>query len=90
MAPIDNFSRATARWPDRSAVEISHVDRIEQISYAKLADTVRAVVAGPKSTDPNPQSRVGICADNHFEHLLGWLGCFAAGKVWLPLNPLNG
>ena len=90
MAPIDNFFRAAALWPDRVAVEIGHVDRIEQISYAKLADMVRAVAAGLQSIDPHPQSRVGICAYNHFEHLLGWLGCFAAGKVWVPLNPRNG
>ena len=90
MAPIDNFFRAAALWPDRAAVEIGHVDRIEQISYAKLADMVRAVAAGLQSIDPHPQSRVGICAYNHFEHLLGWLGCFAAGKVWVPLNPRNG
>ncbi|MGB1758216.1 MAG: class I adenylate-forming enzyme family protein, partial [Candidatus Puniceispirillaceae bacterium] len=90
MAPIDNFFRAAALWPDRAAVEIDHVDRIEQISYAELADMVRAVAAGLQSIDPHPQSRVGICAYNHFEHLLGWLGCFAAGKVWVPLNPRNG
>ena len=90
MVPIDNFSRAAALWPDRAAVEISHVDRIEQINYAKLADMVRTVVAGLKSIDPHPQSCVGICADNHFENLLGWLSCFAAGKDWAPLNLLNG
>ena len=36
MAPIDNFFRAAALWPDRAAVEIGHVDRIEQIGYASL------------------------------------------------------
>ncbi len=90
MTPIENFFRAAALWPDRAAVEIAHIDRIEQISYAALADMVRAVAAGLQSIDPDPQSRVGICAYNHFEHLLGWLGCFAAGKIWVPLNPRNG
>ncbi len=90
MAPVDNFFRAAALWPDRVAVEIAHADRIEQISYATLAEMVRAVATGLQSIDPHPQSRVGICAYNHFEHLLGWLACFTAGKIWVPLNPRNG
>ena len=90
MLPIDNFFRAAALWPDRAAVEIAHVNRVEQISYAELANMVRAVAAGLQSIDSHPQSCVGICAHNHFEHLLGWLACFAAGKVWVPLNPRNG
>ena len=35
-------------------------------------------------------SRVGICARNTVEHLLALLATFAAGKVWVPLNPRNG
>ena len=46
--------------------------------------------AGLQSIDSHPQIRAGICAYNHFEHLLGWLGFFAAGKIWLPLSPRNG
>ena len=56
MLPIDNFFRAAALWPDRVAVEIAHVDRIEEIKYAKLADMARAVAAGLQSIDPQPQS----------------------------------
>ena len=62
MAPIDNFFRAAALWPNRTAVEIGHVDHIEQISYAKLADMVKAVALGLQSIDQHPQSSVGICA----------------------------
>ena len=90
MLPIDNFFRAAALWPDRIAVEIADADRCQQISYAALADMTRAMAAGLQAIDPQPQSRVGICAYNNFEHLLAWLGCFAAGKVWVPLNPRNG
>ena len=37
-----------------------------------------------------PRTANPFCAYNSFEHLLGWLATFAAGKVWIPLNPLNG
>ena len=37
-----------------------------------------------------PGSRVGICARNTLEHLLALLATYAAGKVWVPLNPRNG
>jgi acyl-CoA synthetase (AMP-forming)/AMP-acid ligase II len=33
---------------------------------------------------------VGICARNTVEHLLALLATYAAGKVWVPLNPRNG
>ena len=90
MLPIDNFFRAAALWPDRIAVEIADADGCQQISYAALADMTRAMATGLQAINLQPQSRVGICAFNNFEHLLAWLGCFAAGKVWVPLNPRNG
>ena len=90
MMPIDNFFRSAARWPDRIAVEISNGANQRSISYAELAASVNALAAGLQTIDPAPQSRVGICAYNSFEHLLGWLAAYAAGKVWVPLNPRNG
>jgi fatty-acyl-CoA synthase len=90
MFPIDNFFRAASLWPHRAAVEIDGPDGRRAISYKALATMARAVGAGMQAIDPTPQSRVGICGYNSFEHLLGWLGCFAAGKVWVPLNPRNG
>jgi acyl-CoA synthetase (AMP-forming)/AMP-acid ligase II len=90
MLPIDNFFRAAALWPDRVAFEIAYADGCQQISYAAQAHMTRAMAAGLQAINPQPQSRVGICANNNFEHLLAWLGCFAPGKVWVPLNPRNG
>ena len=81
MLPINNFFRAATLWPDLNAVEIADTDRCQQTSYAALAEMTRAMAAGLQAIDPQPQSRVGICAYNNFEHLLAWLGCFAAGKV---------
>ena len=90
MMPIDNFFRAAARWPDRPAVEISTGKELRKISYKNLANQVNALAAALQKIDSKPQTRVGICAYNSFEHLLGWLATFAAGKVWVPLNPRNG
>ena len=90
MLPIDNFFRAAACWPERTAVEISTENEERKISYYDLANQVNALAAAIQAVDPEPQSRVGICAYNSFEHLLGWLATYAAGKVWVPLNPRNG
>ena len=90
MLPIDNFFRAAACWPDRTAVEISTENEERKISYYDLVNQVNALAAALQAVDQKPQSRVGICAYNSFEHLLGWLATCAAGKVWVPLNPRNG
>lgn len=86
MLPIEHFFRAAARWPARIAVK----DGPCEITYGELARQVEALAAAFQSIDPTPQSRVGICAYNTLEHLLGWLATFAAGKIWIPLNPRNG
>ena len=90
MMPIDNFFRAVARWPDRPAVEIADGVLSRVITYKDLGDQVNALATALQAVDAAPQSRVGICAYNSFEHLLGWLATYAAGKVWVPLNPRNG
>ena len=90
MMPIDNFFRAVARWPDRPAVEIADGVLSRVITYKDLGDQVNALATALQAVDAALQSRVGICAYNSFEHLLGWLATYAAGKVWVPLNPRNG
>ena len=90
MMPIDNFFRLAARWPDRIAVEINDGADQRKITYGNLAKSVNALANALQTIDPSPQSRVGICAYNSFEHLLGWLATYAAGKIWVPLNPRNG
>ena len=60
------------------------------ISYQDLAVQVNALAVALQAIDPTPQSRVGICAYNNVQHLLGWLATYAAGKTWVPLNPRNG
>lgn len=60
------------------------------MSYAELVASVEALAAAFQSLDAAPGSRVGICARNTREHLLALLATYAAGKVWVPLNPRNG
>ncbi|WNK00960.1 AMP-binding protein [Thalassospiraceae bacterium LMO-JJ14] len=86
MLPIDHFFRAAQRFPDRIAVRSGEID----ITYADLARRTNALAAALQAIDPEPQTRVGICGYNTFEHLLAWLAVFAAGKTWVPLNPRNG
>ncbi len=86
MLPIDHFLRAAQRFPDRIAVR----DGDMELTYAALARKANALAAALQDIDPAPQTRVGICGYNTFEHLLAWLAVFAAGKTWIPLNPRNG
>ncbi len=61
------------------------------MSYAELVSTVEALAAAFQSVDDaTPGSRIGICARNTREHLIALLATYAAGKVWVPLNPRNG
>ncbi|MBO6519636.1 MAG: AMP-binding protein [Rhodospirillales bacterium] len=86
MLPVDHFFRAAQRFPERIAVK----DGDMEITYADLARRTNALAAALQDIDPAPQTRVGICGYNTFEHLLAWLATFAAGKTWVPLNPRNG
>ncbi|MBT6095637.1 MAG: AMP-binding protein [Rhodospirillaceae bacterium] len=100
MMPIDHFFRAASLWPERTAIEAEIKPALKpqggdggaifRLNYAELAHRVNALAAAFQAIDPEPQSRVGICAYNSVEHLVAWLATFAADKVWVPLNPRNG
>jgi fatty-acyl-CoA synthase len=93
MMPIEHFRRAARLWPDRVAVEVDPAARGDgpvTLTYAELSGQVEALATAFQAIDPEPQSRVGICAYNTPEHLIAWLAAFAAGKTWVPLNPRNG
>src|SRR6056297_969985 len=85
MYPIHFFDRAVRLWPDHIAVE--HGDRT--LSYKALHDRVQALAVGLQTLDPEFGSRVGICCYNSIDHLISWLAVLAAGKVWVPLQPMN-
>jgi acyl-CoA synthetase (AMP-forming)/AMP-acid ligase II len=83
---MDLLERARARDPDAIAVQ----EGAESLSYATLVRQVDALASVLQELDPMPGSRIGICAYNTMEHLLALLATYAAGKVWVPLNPRNG
>lgn len=60
------------------------------MTFGALVSSVESLAASLQQLDPTPGSRVGICAKNTREHLLALLATYAAGKVWVPLNPRNG
>ena len=82
------MERGAARDPDAVAV----VGPAESIRYGELVAAVDALASAFQTLDPRSgdASRVGICARNTVEHLLALLATYAAGKVWVPLNPRNG
>ena len=83
MFPIDFFWRAAQRWPERIAIDAPE----GPIRYDALAAQVAALAAALNALDPEPQSRVGICANNSAGHIAALLAVLACGKVWVPLNP---
>jgi fatty-acyl-CoA synthase len=86
LRPIDHLYRGLERNPLAVAV----AGPGEPLTYAELVARVEALASGLQMLDADPGSRVGICARNTVEHLLAMLATYAAGKVWVPLNPANG
>lgn len=86
MHPIHFFDRAARIWPDHIAIECGE----RALSYRDLHTRVQALAAGLQSLDPAFGSRVAICCHNTIDHLVCWLAVLAAGKVWVPLQPMNG
>lgn len=85
MYPIDFFYRAVMRAPGATAV----IDADGALTYRELAAEATSLAAALQALDPEPLSRVGICAYNSREHLIAWLAVLAAGKTWVPLYPKN-
>lgn len=86
LQPIDRLYQSIARNP--GAVAIAGAGG--ELTYAELGALVAALAAAFQDMDALPAGRVGICAGNTVEHLLALLATYAAGKVWVPLNPRNG
>lgn len=86
MQPIDRLYGSIARNPGVVAVAGTAAG---DLTYAQLGALVAALAAAFQDMDGQPGSRVGICLGNTVEHLLALLATYAAGKVWVPLNPRN-
>ena len=82
MYPIDFFHRAAARFRDRVALDTPE----GAWTYGRLHGEVQALAAALQAIDPQPQSRVAICAGNTAQHVVALLAVIASGKIWVPLN----
>jgi acyl-CoA synthetase (AMP-forming)/AMP-acid ligase II len=82
MFPIEFFYRAAQVHASRIAIESPQ----GRITYGELATTVRALAVALQFRDPDPGSRVGLCAANSADYIVGMLAILAAGKIWVPLN----
>lgn len=82
MYPIDFFFRASKLYPDRIALQ----SKTLTLTYRELASKVNALASALQAIDPQPQTRVAICAANTVDHATAILAVLAAGKVWVPLN----
>ncbi|GMQ76716.1 MAG: long-chain fatty acid--CoA ligase [Gammaproteobacteria bacterium] len=85
MQPVDLIYRAAARHPEAVAVEAPGIS----LDYRELVTRADALAVALQAIDPEPQTRVGVCAYNTVEHLTALLAVMAADKVWVPLNPLD-
>ena len=86
LRPIEHLYRGLERDP--AAIAIAGPGA--PMTYGALVDAVHALASALQALDARPGTRVGICARNTPEHLLALLATYAAGKVWVPLNPRNG
>lgn len=82
MYPIDFFFRAAEQYPERIALDGPE----GAVTYAELAARTRALAAALQDLDPEPQTRVALCAGNSARHILALLAVLASGKIWVPLN----
>jgi fatty-acyl-CoA synthase len=83
--PIEHLYHRAEQSPNAIAI----AGPGEPFTYRRLLAAVHALAAALQSLDSKTGSRVGICARNTVEHLVALLATYAAGKVWVPLNPTN-
>src|SRR5688572_16815152 len=86
MHPIDNLYRGVRIAPEAIALE----DGVRGLSYGDLVARVDALACALQQRFPAPQARIAICGYNTIEHVLAILATYAAGHVWVALNPRNG
>ncbi|HEY6870216.1 MAG TPA: AMP-binding protein, partial [Novosphingobium sp.] len=85
MLPIQMLYRGLRFKPHGEAL----VDGSVRLSYQDLVMRVEAFAAYLQERLPEPQSRVGACGHNNWQHVVAMLGIFASGHIWVPLNPRN-
>lgn len=85
MLPIQMLYRGLRLNPYGEAL----VDGSVRMNYRELVGRVEAVASYLQERLPEPQSRVGVCGHNNWQHVVTMLGIFASGHSWVPLNPRN-
>ena len=70
----------------RHSDEVAIAAGSDQATYAELAVAVNALAVALQMKDPVPGSRVGLCAANSLEYVVGMMAILAAGKTLLPMN----
>ena len=83
--PIQNLYDGLALNPEAIAAE----DPLESITYSELVERVEALALALQS-QLSSGSHIGLCAQNHIDHLVAHLAIIAGGFVWVPINPKNG
>lgn len=78
----DVVVRTAALFPDRVAV----VDRGEEITYARLAETVDRLGHGLRSLGLQPGTPVALTMMNSWQMLATYYACARAGLVCMPTN----
>ena len=76
--------RATARWPDRTALVFDETG--ESLTFSNLAARVDRVAAAIAGTGIGSGDLVGIMLPNRVEWPLVWLGIARIGAVTVPIN----
>ncbi|WP_343055863.1 class I adenylate-forming enzyme family protein [Novosphingobium fluoreni] len=85
MLPIHMLYRGLRLNPNGEAL----IDGPIRMSYRDLVGQIEAVASYLQEQLPQPQSRVGACGHNNWQHVVSMLAIFASGHTWVPLNPRN-
>ncbi|GAA5317358.1 MAG: AMP-binding protein [Candidatus Pelagadaptatus aseana] len=85
LLPAEHLYRGLALNPQAIAAE----DPREKISYRELVCRSEALAMALQAHLP-PGSHIGLCAQNHIDHLVAHLAIVIGGFVWVPINPKNG
>jgi acyl-CoA synthetase (AMP-forming)/AMP-acid ligase II len=83
--PSQHLYAGLALNPDAIAAE----DPTESVTYAELVRRAEALALELQSRLPQG-SHIGLCAQNHIDHLVAHLAIIIGGFVWVPINPKNG
>ena len=73
MVPIHMLYRGLRVNPNGEAL----VDAKRRLTCRQLVPLVEAVAAYLQQKLPEPQARIGICAQNSWQHAVAMLGVFA-------------